>query len=79
MRTHQLYLKKKKSCYFSPCLLLCEKMGKKHLELPVNSKVQPENSSVAHYTHYLSSFAALFQLNHILFPSGLLLLCFISC
>lgn len=28
---------------------------------------------LAHYTNYLSSFSALFQLNYLLFPSGLLL------
>lgn len=28
---------------------------------------------LAHYTHYLSSFPGLFQLNHLLSPSGLLL------
>lgn len=61
--------------FFSMSFIMWEN-GKKHLELSVNSKVQPENSSIGSLhplSHYLSSFAALFQLNHILFPSGLLL------
>lgn len=57
---------------FSPCLPLDEKMGRNIWSWVWIRRYNLKIPLLAHYTHYLSSFAALSQLHHPLFPSGLL-------
>lgn len=68
VRKHQLFNKTKqnptnKMLFFSMSFIMWEN-GKKHLELSMNSKVQPENSSIGSLhplSHYLSSFVPFFN------------------
>lgn len=69
IRMRKQVLKKK----FSPCLSFDEKMGRNIWSWVWIQRYNLKIPLLAHYTHYLSSFAALSQLHHPLFPSGLLL------